>query len=73
MFAPAARLASKRLLEIRQIFRQTPQFYLSPLLHCPKLREFLTHIDSLDNNPDIQWEFSDANKERVRDPQSLNV
>ncbi|XP_020550277.1 NADH dehydrogenase [ubiquinone] flavoprotein 2, mitochondrial isoform X2 [Sesamum indicum] len=51
--------ASQRLLEIRQAFRQLPQ----------ASRSFSTalnyHIDSPDNNPDLPWEFTDANKEKV--------
>ncbi|XP_043713975.1 NADH dehydrogenase [ubiquinone] flavoprotein 2, mitochondrial isoform X3 [Telopea speciosissima] len=61
MFAPAARLASKRLLEIRQLFRQSQQ----------TSRSFSTalnyHIDSPDNNPEIPWEFSDVNKEKAKE------
>ncbi|CBI33872.3 unnamed protein product, partial [Vitis vinifera] len=49
-----ARLAT----EARQIFRQNPQ----------TSRSFSTalnyHLDSLDNNPSIPWEFNDANKEK---------
>ncbi|RVX20738.1 NADH dehydrogenase [ubiquinone] flavoprotein 2, mitochondrial [Vitis vinifera] len=51
-----ARLATKRLLEVRQIFRQNHQ----------TSRSFSTalnyHLDSPDNNPNIPWEFNDANK-----------
>ncbi|KAF3786170.1 NADH dehydrogenase ubiquinone flavoprotein 2 [Nymphaea thermarum] len=61
MFATAARNAGKRLLEIRRSLIQTPQF----------TRSFSTalnyHIDSPDNNPDISWDFTDANKEKVRE------
>ncbi|KAK4382701.1 NADH dehydrogenase [ubiquinone] flavoprotein 2, mitochondrial [Sesamum angolense] len=53
--------ASQRLLEIRQAFRQLPQ----------ASRSFSTalnyHIDSPDNNPDLPWEFTDANKEKVKE------
>ncbi|KAK9146517.1 hypothetical protein Sjap_006420 [Stephania japonica] len=56
-----ARLATKRFLEIRQIFRQPSQ----------PSRSFSTalnyHIDSPDNSPDTPWEFSVANKERVKE------
>ncbi|KAK0582981.1 hypothetical protein LWI29_031896 [Acer saccharum] len=56
-----ARLASKRLLEIRQVFRQPSQAF----------RSFSTalnyHIDSPDNNPDLPWEFSEANKQKVKE------
>ncbi|KAF5741860.1 NADH dehydrogenase [Tripterygium wilfordii] len=56
-----ARLATKRLLEIRQVFRQPYQ----------SSRAFSTalnyHIDSPDNNPDIPWEFTDANKEKAKE------
>ncbi|KAB1206338.1 NADH dehydrogenase [ubiquinone] flavoprotein 2, mitochondrial [Morella rubra] len=55
-----ARLVANRLLEIRQLFRQ-------PL----SSRSFSTalnyHIDSPDNKPELPWEFSDANKERVEE------
>ncbi|XP_042517944.1 NADH dehydrogenase [ubiquinone] flavoprotein 2, mitochondrial isoform X1 [Macadamia integrifolia] len=61
MFAPAARLASKRLLEIHQLFRQSPQ----------TSRSFSTalnyHIDSPDNNPETPWEFSDVNMEKAKE------
>ncbi|XVE73022.1 hypothetical protein DITRI_Ditri11bG0084700 [Diplodiscus trichospermus] len=56
-----ARLASLRLLEIRQAFRQSAQAY----------RSFSTalnyHIDKPDNNPDLPWEFSEANKKKVKE------
>ncbi|KAK3407231.1 hypothetical protein EUGRSUZ_K03315 [Eucalyptus grandis] len=54
-----ARLAAKRLHEIRHVFRQSPQVSrsLSTALNY--------HIDSPDNNPDLLWEFSDANKSKV--------
>ncbi|XP_073271368.1 NADH dehydrogenase [ubiquinone] flavoprotein 2, mitochondrial-like [Primulina huaijiensis] len=56
-----SRLASRRIPEIRQAFRQFPQ----------PSRSFSTalnyHIDSPDNNPGISWEFSDANKEKVNE------
>ncbi|XVF32468.1 hypothetical protein REPUB_Repub17cG0085500 [Reevesia pubescens] len=56
-----ARLASQRLLEIRQAFRQSAQAY----------RSFSTalnyHLDSPDNNPDLPWEFSEANKAKVKE------
>ncbi|KAJ0791301.1 putative NADH:ubiquinone reductase (H(+)-translocating) [Helianthus annuus] len=53
------RLASRRLTEIRQVFRQSPQTTrsLSTALNY--------HLDSPDNNPDLPWEFSDANKPKV--------
>ncbi|KAI3460924.1 hypothetical protein Pfo_017587 [Paulownia fortunei] len=55
------RLASQRLLEIRQALRQIPQ----------ASRSFSTalnyHIDSLDNNPELPWEFTDANKEKAKE------
>ncbi|PIA45156.1 hypothetical protein AQUCO_01700592v1 [Aquilegia coerulea] len=62
MFATgAARLASKRLLEIRQVFRQSPQTSrsLSTALNY--------HLDSPDNNPDMPWEFSEKNKEKAKE------
>ncbi|XP_073023422.1 NADH dehydrogenase [ubiquinone] flavoprotein 2, mitochondrial-like [Primulina eburnea] len=56
-----SRLASRRILEIRQAFGQLPQ----------PSRSFSTalnyHIDNPDNNPGIPWEFSDANKEKVKE------
>ncbi|KAL3717409.1 hypothetical protein ACJRO7_008918 [Eucalyptus globulus] len=56
-----ARLAAKRLHEIRHVFRQSPQVSrsLSTALNY--------HIDSPDNNPDLPWEFSDANKSKVKE------
>lgn len=27
--------------------------------------DFLKHLDSPDNNPDLPWEFSEANKKKV--------
>ena len=49
-----ARLASRRLLEIRQALRS-----FSTALNY--------HLDSPGNNPDLPWEFSKANKERCSD------
>ncbi|KAI4364079.1 hypothetical protein MLD38_020217 [Melastoma candidum] len=58
-----SRLASSRLQEIRRIFRCSPQ----PV----SIRSFSTalnyHIDTPDNNPDLPWEFSDANKLKVKE------
>ncbi|GMP90803.1 hypothetical protein CsSME_00041772 [Camellia sinensis var. sinensis] len=56
-----ARLATQRLLEIRQAFRQIPQTSrsLSTALNY--------HLDSPDNNPDLPWEFTDANKAKVKE------
>ncbi|XP_041015618.1 NADH dehydrogenase [ubiquinone] flavoprotein 2, mitochondrial isoform X2 [Juglans microcarpa x Juglans regia] len=55
-----ARLAANRLLEIRQLFRQ-------PL----SSRSFSTalnyHIDSPENKPELPWEFTVANKEKVKE------
>uniref|UniRef100_A0A6N2LCR2 Uncharacterized protein n=1 Tax=Salix viminalis TaxID=40686 RepID=A0A6N2LCR2_SALVM len=55
-----ARLVATRFLEIRQALRLTPQ----------ASRSFSTslnhHIDTADNNPDLPWEFSAANKEKLR-------
>ncbi|KAJ6352341.1 hypothetical protein OIU76_001539 [Salix suchowensis] len=56
------KLVSKpRFLEIRQALRLTPQ----------ASRSFSTslnyHIDTADNNPDLPWEFSAANKENVKE------
>ncbi|KVI03891.1 Thioredoxin-like 2Fe-2S ferredoxin [Cynara cardunculus var. scolymus] len=56
-----ARLASKRLLEIREAIRQFPQTTrsLSTALNY--------HLDSPDNNPDLPWEFSEANRPKVKE------
>ncbi|CAN4093358.1 unnamed protein product [Withania somnifera] len=55
------RLAVQRLNDIRTAFRRTSQ----------ASRSFSTalnyHIDSPDNNPDLPWEFNDANKEKVKE------
>lgn len=55
------RLAAQRLNEIRTAFRRTTQ----------ASRSFSTalnyHIDTPDNNPDLPWEFNDANKEKVKE------
>ncbi|RYR47339.1 hypothetical protein Ahy_A07g033273 isoform A [Arachis hypogaea] len=50
-----ARLAASRLSGIRQIFRQPSRAFSTALNY---------HIDSPDNNPDLPWEFSDANKSK---------
>ncbi|MQL90532.1 hypothetical protein Taro_023122 [Colocasia esculenta] len=67
MFAPAARLASRRLQEIRRALRPSVQV---PSLAAAS-RSFSTalnyHIDSPDNKPDIKWEFTAANMERVKE------
>ncbi|KAH0898443.1 hypothetical protein HID58_048011, partial [Brassica napus] len=50
---------AKRLLEIRQVFRQPPSqssHSLSTSLNY--------HMDSLDNKLDLPWEFSEANKSK---------
>ncbi|KAF2325284.1 hypothetical protein P3X46_003451 [Hevea brasiliensis] len=56
-----ARLAAVRLREIRQVLRQVPQ----------TSRSFSTalnyHIDTPDNNPNLPWEFTDVNKEKVKE------
>uniref|UniRef100_A0A7N0SY53 Uncharacterized protein n=1 Tax=Kalanchoe fedtschenkoi TaxID=63787 RepID=A0A7N0SY53_KALFE len=56
-----ARLASRRLCEIRQAFSQRHQVH----------RQFSTalnyHLDSPDNNPDLPWEFSEKNKVKVKE------
>ncbi|XP_071715555.1 NADH dehydrogenase [ubiquinone] flavoprotein 2, mitochondrial-like [Rutidosis leptorrhynchoides] len=56
-----ARLASKRLLEIRQIFGQSSQSTrsLSTALNY--------HIDTPDNKADAPWEFNDSNKPKVKE------
>ncbi|GMN49968.1 hypothetical protein TIFTF001_019125 [Ficus carica] len=53
-----ARLAANRLLEIRQAFRQPSRSFSTALNY---------HLDSPDNNPDLPWEFSDANKDKVKE------
>ncbi|KAJ8513039.1 hypothetical protein OPV22_003473 [Ensete ventricosum] len=67
MFSPAARLASKRLLEIRRALRPSLALASPPVA----ARSFSTalnyHIDSPDNNPDIPWEFSEANMKRAKE------
>ncbi|XP_044501078.1 NADH dehydrogenase [ubiquinone] flavoprotein 2, mitochondrial-like isoform X2 [Mangifera indica] len=54
-------LAAQRLHDIRQAFRISLQGSrsLSTALNY--------HLDSPDNNPDLPWEFSDANKEKVKE------
>lgn len=56
-----SRLAAQRLTEIRQAFRLGPQ----------ASRSFSTalnyHIDSPDNKPDLPWEFTEANKTKVKE------
>ncbi|CAA6662843.1 unnamed protein product [Spirodela intermedia] len=65
MFAPAARLATRRLHEIRRVLR--PPAQASPLAAFS--RSFSTalnyHLDSPDNKSDMTWEFSEANMERI--------
>ncbi|KAG9142909.1 hypothetical protein Leryth_016283 [Lithospermum erythrorhizon] len=53
------RLASKRLLQINQAFRQTSQTTrsLSTALNY--------HIHSPDNNPDLPWKFTPVNNKKV--------
>ncbi|CAA7399256.1 unnamed protein product [Spirodela intermedia] len=67
MFAPAARLATRRLHEIRRVLR--PPAQASPLAAFS--RSFSTalnyHLDSPDNKSDMTWEFSEANMERVKE------
>ncbi|OWM75225.1 hypothetical protein CDL15_Pgr023746 [Punica granatum] len=57
------RLAAKRLQEIRHVFRQSPPQQAA--------RSFSTalnyHLDTPDNNPDRPWEFSDKNREKVKE------
>ncbi|XP_013617443.1 PREDICTED: NADH dehydrogenase [ubiquinone] flavoprotein 2, mitochondrial-like [Brassica oleracea var. oleracea] len=53
---------AKRLLEICQVFRQPPSqssHSLSTSLNY--------HMDSLDNKLDLPWEFSEANKSKVKE------
>uniref|UniRef100_A0A7N2L8R0 Uncharacterized protein n=1 Tax=Quercus lobata TaxID=97700 RepID=A0A7N2L8R0_QUELO len=55
--------AAKRVLEIRELL--TRRHTSSPL------RSFSTalnyHLDSPDNNPDLPWEFTSANKHKVKE------
>ncbi|MTV29141.1 hypothetical protein FTX61_27805, partial [Nitriliruptoraceae bacterium ZYF776] len=56
------RLASKRLLEIRQVFRQP----------CHQSSRSLStalnyHIDTPDNKSNAPWEFNEANKPKVKE------
>ncbi|EPS58913.1 hypothetical protein M569_15898 [Genlisea aurea] len=55
------RLAFQRWIEVRRVLRGLPQASQS----------FSTalnyHVDGPDNNPDLPWEFTDANKEKVRE------
>ncbi|GJS83507.1 NADH dehydrogenase [ubiquinone] flavoprotein 2, mitochondrial [Tanacetum coccineum] len=53
-----ARLASKRLLEIRQVFRQQPLNQSTRSLSTA----LNYHIDTPDNKSDAPWEFNAANK-----------
>uniref|UniRef100_A0A9R1WRG8 NADH dehydrogenase [ubiquinone] flavoprotein 2, mitochondrial n=1 Tax=Lactuca sativa TaxID=4236 RepID=A0A9R1WRG8_LACSA len=95
-----ARLASKRLLEIRQAFRQSPQTirslstalnYVSSNLCFLASKSFdldstggtcafsdfidlvclfgvcVQHIDTPENNPNVPWEFNEANKPKVNE------
>ncbi|KAF9618669.1 hypothetical protein IFM89_002364 [Coptis chinensis] len=52
-----ARLATKRFLEIRQIFRQPPSQTCRSLSTA-----FNYHLDSPDNKPDTPWEFNHNNQ-----------
>nr|GMD25090.1 NADH dehydrogenase [ubiquinone] flavoprotein 2, mitochondrial [Ipomoea batatas] len=56
-----ARLAGQRLAEIRQAFRGIP--------HAS--RSFSTalnyHLDGPENNPDLPWEFTEANKRKAKE------
>ncbi|XP_010679162.2 NADH dehydrogenase [ubiquinone] flavoprotein 2, mitochondrial [Beta vulgaris subsp. vulgaris] len=56
-----ARRAAQRMLEIRHVLRQSPQ----------ASRSFSTalnyHLDSPDNNPNVNWKFSEANQQKVRE------
>ncbi|KAL3603555.1 hypothetical protein D5086_004414 [Populus alba] len=56
-----ARLGATRLLEIRQALRLTPQASrsLSTALNY--------HLNTPDNNPDLPWEFTAANNEKVKE------
>ncbi|XP_021764311.1 NADH dehydrogenase [ubiquinone] flavoprotein 2, mitochondrial-like [Chenopodium quinoa] len=56
-----ARRAAQRLLEIRQVFRQSPQVsrsFSSALNY---------HIDTPDNNPNNQWKFTETNNQKVKE------
>ncbi|XP_027339881.1 NADH dehydrogenase [ubiquinone] flavoprotein 2, mitochondrial isoform X2 [Abrus precatorius] len=57
-----ARLAANRFNEIRQIFRQPlsqPSRAFSTALNY--------HLDTPNNNPNLHWEFTDGNKEKVKE------
>ncbi|CAL9010692.1 unnamed protein product [Prunus brigantina] len=53
-----ARLASNRLHEIRRIFSQPARSFSTALNY---------HLDSPDNNPDLPWEFNEANKQKAKE------
>ncbi|KAK6937601.1 hypothetical protein RJ641_031109 [Dillenia turbinata] len=61
MLGPAARLAARRFNEIRQVFRQSPQ---ASRLFSTALNY---HIDTPENNPNMPWEFTASNKEKVKE------
>ncbi|KNA11145.1 hypothetical protein SOVF_138010 [Spinacia oleracea] len=56
-----ARRAAQRLLEIRQVFRQSPQASRS----FSSALNF--HLDTPDNNPNNQWKFSETNNQKVKE------
>ncbi|KAM0943521.1 putative NADH:ubiquinone reductase (H(+)-translocating) [Dioscorea sansibarensis] len=64
MFPAAARLAAKRVFQIRTAFHGSPKVTLASRSFSTALNY---HIESPDNNPDMPWEFSEANKERVKE------
>ncbi|CAD5187756.1 unnamed protein product [Musa acuminata subsp. malaccensis] len=65
MLSSAASLASKRLPAICRFLRSS-----SPVAFAPA-RSFSTalnyHLDSPDSNSDLPWDFSEANKEKVKE------
>uniref|UniRef100_A0A8N4I976 NADH dehydrogenase [ubiquinone] flavoprotein 2, mitochondrial isoform X1 n=1 Tax=Elaeis guineensis var. tenera TaxID=51953 RepID=A0A8N4I976_ELAGV len=72
MFSQVARLAAKRLLEVRRSLRPAPPVvFAAATATAATSRSFSTalnyHIDSPDNNPDMPWEFTEANMERVKE------
>ncbi|KAJ6838347.1 NADH dehydrogenase [ubiquinone] flavoprotein 2, mitochondrial [Iris pallida] len=68
MLAPAARLASKRLSEIRRIFRPSPPPLVAGYAGSRSFSTALNyHIDSPENNPNMPWEFSESNREKVKE------
>ncbi|KAK8955051.1 hypothetical protein KSP39_PZI002415 [Platanthera zijinensis] len=70
MFSPTSRLAAKRLHGIRRMFLQSPSVSAAAAA-AETSRSYSTalnyHIDSPDNNPNMKWEFSANNLEKVKE------